>query len=144
MNLPKEAENKLKNNLKFCYNEEFIVTNEDSKWFNESLGVEDLNSSFISYYTVVAFPPVGNGSELLTLESIIENIEYDKKELPNGIGTRFIRITSFEGEGAYYYDNQTDKLYDTDWGNEEDMIKGRHQALAESFYDFLKKYYEKT
>jgi len=144
MNLPKEAERVLKANLKFCFDDKFEVTEEDTKWFQEELGVANSKSSFISFYTIVAIPPVGKGAELLPLDSIMENAKLDVEELPCGVGTRFIRLTSFEGEGAYYFDIESDKIYDVGWGAEEDMVNGMHPALAESFYSFLGGYYERT
>ncbi|UDL05461.1 hypothetical protein [Marinobacter sp. CA1] len=144
MRLPQEAEETLRSNIKFCFSSEFVVTEEDAKWFQENLGLADSRSAFVAFYTIVAFPPVGNGPELLTLESILENSAEDIQELPEGLGTRFIRLTSFEGEGAYYFDVKTDKIYDVAWGQEADLSSGQLSPLEESFFDFLARYYKKT
>lgn len=144
MNLPAEVEKVLKENIKFCFDSDFSVTTDDSNWFRENLGLKKTSSSFISYYTIVAFPPVGNGAELMPLESILENAKDDMDELPKGIGSRFLRLTSFEGEGAYYFDVETDKVYDADWGEELEMTNGNIPALSDSFFEFLQSYYAKT
>ncbi|WP_019617261.1 hypothetical protein [Psychromonas ossibalaenae] len=144
MYLPQEAEQVLRENVKFCFNDKFIVIDEDAEWFEANLGLKNSNSSFISFYTLVAFPPVGNGSELLTLDSIMENAEYDQQEFPDGIGTRYLRFTSSEGEASYYFDVVTDKVYDVAWGEEEDLMNGKHPILFSTFFSFLQNYYKKT
>lgn len=142
MNLPEQAHLVLRSNINLCCDDKFKVTNEDVDWFQTNLGIKNSKSSFISFYTIVAFPPSGNGAELLPLESIMHNANLDTEEFPEGIGKRFIRLTSFEGEGAYYLDAETDRVFDIGWGEEEKMINGQHPAMAKSFYDFLEKYYE--
>jgi hypothetical protein len=144
MHLPEEAEEVLRSNVKLCFDSKFLVTEQDAKWFQKNLGLGDPNSAFVAFYTITAFPPAGNGAELLTLESILENSAEDVKELPQGVGTRFVRLTSFEGEGAYYFDVETDKVYDVAWGEESELVNGRLSPLAECFFDFLAKYYKKT
>ena len=42
----------------------------------------------------------------------------------------------------YYYDVESDKVYDVDFGAEEIMIEGHHIVLANNFYSFLQQYYE--
>lgn len=143
MNIPSEASRVLKENTQFCFDDKFDVTTDDSSWFRENLGVRDPSSSFIAYYKNVAFPPIGNGAELLTLEAILESAKEDLETLPQGIGSRFLRLTSFEGESAYYFDVESDKVYDTPQGKELDMINSNLPALANSFFSFLKSYYSK-
>lgn len=143
MYLPQEAEKTLKENVKFCFNDKFIVIDEDAEWFEANLGLKNSSSSFISFYTLVAFPPLGNGSELSTLDSIMDDAKYDEQELSGGIGTRYLRFTSSEGEGAYYFDVITDHVYDVAWGEEEDLINGNHPILFNTFYSFLQSYYKK-
>ena len=117
----------------------FIITGEDRVWFKSELGVIDPSSSFISYYSVVAIPPVGNGPELYTLEQIVE-YENDGEE-PKEIGSGYLRISSQEGGGGLIYNVNTDAVFDVEWGQEEDMIEGRLQPKYQSFCDFLLKYY---
>jgi len=144
MYLPEEAEQALRENVRFCFNDKFVVNEESAVWFKENLGVEDSRSAFISFYTLVAFPPLGNGGDLATLDSIFENAEYDKEEFPSKIGIRYLRFTSGEGGGSYYFDVITDSVYDVTWGEEENLINGLHPILFNSFSDFLKDYYKKT
>ncbi|BFM17377.1 hypothetical protein R50073_35600 [Maricurvus nonylphenolicus] len=144
MYLPIEAERILRDNPHLCFDDEFTVSKDDSNWFEENLGVKDASSSFISFYKIVAFPPVGNGAELLPLETIMEMAEEDAEELPQGIGSRFLRLTSFEGESAYYYDVESDKVYSVHFGEELDMINGSLSAFTGSFFDFLQGYYAQT
>lgn len=142
MHLPKEAEQRLRANIKLCFDTKFEVTKEDKDWFQENFEISDPNSAFISFYTIVAFPPAGNGAELLPLELIIENAVRDTEDLPKRVGKRFIRLTSFEGEGAYYFDVESDKVYDARWGEESDMVEGHLKAFAASFFSFLQSYYK--
>lgn len=146
MLLPESINEYLMNNIQCCFGDSLEVTSDDVEWFQDNFGIKNNNSAFIAFYTVVAFPPVGNGAELLPLETIIENAKLDQEndELPEMIGSKFLRLTSFEGEGAYYLDTDTDQVYDVSWGSEVDLVKKDHPKLASSFGEFLEQYYAKT
>jgi len=105
------------------------------------------NTSFYEFYlNGFEFPNILKGEELLSLEQIIDyyNEPYMLEELKDKYpeaSKRFIQFTSIEGGGSYFYDNQTDAVYDVTWGQEEDMINGILEPWFTSFYDFLEWYY---
>jgi len=146
--LPPSAKKRLKNG-KWCFEgsydsdkDEFIVTQKDRDYFSGSLNIQNHDSAFIDFYSVVGFVPLGNGEELYTLDQIVEDAEsgFHSDEYPE-IGKRYLQISSIEGEGSYFYDKETDAVYDVHWGEEEDMISGRKEPWFHSFYDFLEWYY---
>jgi len=151
--LPKNTKIKLIQNKTFCFEEFFDnnrlllnISEEDIKWFCKTINVCLRNSAFIYFYNIVAFPPKGRGEELLTLDQIIKyyNEPYmldELKEKYHDASKRFIQFTSIEGGGSYFYDNQTEKVYDVTWGQEEDMINGILTPWFDNFYDFLEWYY---
>jgi hypothetical protein len=107
---------------------------------------------FYEFYSQISFPPMGKGEELFTLDQILENYQSQnwlnlfpervalKEKYPHA-GERYLQITSIEGGGSYFYDKETDYVYDVDWGREEDMITGKLKPWFTSFYDFLEWYY---
>ncbi len=105
------------------------------------LGI-DLESAFYDFFSHAGFPPLGKGEELYTFEQIIEEAKsgFHSDEYPE-IGKRYLQITSIEGEGSYFYDKETDAVYDVDWGEEADMVSGKKEPWFNSFYDFLEWYY---
>jgi hypothetical protein len=76
--------------------------------------------------------PSGKGEELYNLSLILEENTFD---------SRYLRFTSIEGEGSYFYDIETDAVYDVNWGEEELMVLGEKQPWFTSFYDFIEWYY---
>lgn len=130
------------------YNKEEI-----EKIFNEESNIElvqrDLDnlginktSAFFEFYSEVGFPSKGKGEELYTIDQIVENMDRDSysDEYPE-IGKRYLQFTSIEGEGSYFYDKETDAVYDVNWGEEADMISGKKKPWFNSFYEFLEWYY---
>jgi len=97
---------------------------------------------FYELYINYRYFPLGKGSELSTLDQVVEDAEsgFHSDEYPE-IGKRYLQISSIEGEGSYFYDKETDAVYDVHWGEEEDMISGRKEPWFHSFYDFLEWYY---
>lgn len=107
----------------------------------DNLGINK-TTAFFEFYSEIGFPPKGKGEELYTLDQIIENMErvFPSGEYPE-IGKRYLQLTSIEGEGSYFYDKETDSVYDVDWGEEADMVSGKKEPWFNSFYDFLEWYY---
>ena len=145
--LPKDVFTFLKSNLEWCFDDvfsleknEFIVTDDDRKYFQEEIGLLNADSAFIDFYSVIAIPVLGKGSELCTFEQIIEIADLHEHEEIHGMD-RFLRISSTEGEGSYFYCKSTDAVYDISWGNEEDMAKGDLLPIYNSFAKFLSWYY---
>jgi len=110
--------------------------------------------SFYDFYSQVGFPKIGNGEELFTLDQILENYQSQnwitllsdnnkkifQEKYPNA-GKKYLQITSIEGGGSYFYDKETDYVYDIDYGQEENMVSKKLEPLFTSFYDFLEWYY---
>jgi len=153
MIFPEKTKKVLLSNIKFCFEEnldkssgEFVVTEDDKNWFVDNLGIKNRESAFSKFYTVVAIPIIGDGSELSTLESIINNSEQDSNDsdMPSELGNRYLRFTSYEGEGAYFFDVETDEVFDVDWGFETDLVDRKLKPIAASFFDFLEGYYRET
>ncbi len=137
----------LKSNLKWCFNDTFskdkdgfTITDDDRMYFKDELGIQNHNSAFIDFYTVVAIPIVGKGSELYTLEKIIEVSESDEYHHVSGMNN-FLRISSIEGGASYFYDKMTDQVFDVIWGEEDDLVAGKLIPIFDTFFDFLEWYY---
>jgi len=137
--LPDMVTEYLANNLNWCFEgsyshneEKFVIEDEHKVYFHKTLKLKILNSAFIDFYSVIAFTPLGNGSELYNLEAILEE---------NTAGSRYLRFTSIEGESSYFYDVETDAVYDVNWGDEELMESGQKRSWFTSFSDFLEWYY---
>jgi len=147
--LPSSVIEKLKKNLSFCFENSYderrgsfiFATDKHKAFYSKNLGIKKIDSAFINYYSVVGFPPIGQGEELYTLNDILEAKEEEDEELPSEIGSRYLRFTSIEGEGSYYYDVETDAVYDVNWGEEQVMVSGDKEPWFTSFYDFLEWYY---
>ena len=148
--LPSNVNKVLVDNLKWCFDDnfskdlnKFVTSEEDREYFHQTLKVKNLDSAFIDFYSVVAFVPTGKGEELYNLESILEenNSENFDDEIPKEVGSRYLKFTSMEGEGSYFYDVETDAVYDVNWGEEELMVSGEKQPWFTSFYDFIEWYY---
>jgi len=127
-------------------NQEFNIPDDKIKSFANDFSILNIGSSFLDFYFLVGFTPAGKGEELYNYEDIIDDIESCKQDvqdevLPKGVGTRFLRFTSIEGGGSYFYDVETDAVYDCDFGEEYDMVSGDKDPWFTSFYDFLEWYY---
>jgi hypothetical protein len=110
----------------------------------------DKDSIFYEFYKTFR----STSDELYELNEILENYQSQnwitllpekvknefKEKYPNA-GERYLQITSIEGGGSYFYDKETDYVYNVDWGEEENMITGKLKPWFTSFYDFLEWYY---
>ncbi len=137
----------------FDHNRKEIIISDDTKqWFKNNLELQLLNSAFVEFYSFAIGGCGYQGEELFTLEQILEHYKSQswlnlfpedkllKQKYPFA-GKRYIQISSIEGAGSYFYDKQTDCVYDVNWGDEEAMIIGELQPWFTSFYDFLEWYY---
>ena len=92
--LPDLALEKLKQNLDFCFEESydnskgnFLPASDKHKdFYSKNIGVKKISSAFIDYYSIIAFPPKGQGEELYTFDEILEAKEEGDEELPPEIG----------------------------------------------------------
>lgn len=122
-----------------------FLTQEEKAKALYAMGID--NGTFYEYYiNGYAIPAKLKGEELSTLDQIVNNynkpymLEELKEKYPEA-PKRFIQFSSIEGGGSYFYDNQTDVVYDVTWGQEENMINGVLKPWFNSFYDFLEWYY---
>ncbi len=137
----------------FYFDDEFdfdkndvVLTKESREWFRNELGLKNIDSAFVDFYS---FCVGGCGSRtdadcLYTLEEILEDYKnpFWEEQYPN-IQDRYLRISSIEGEGSYFYDKETDAVYDVDWNQMDDLVSGKLKPQWKSFYDFLEWYYGK-
>lgn len=145
--LPDNVLKLYKANLDWCYDDsfssetgEFVVTDQDKEYFINELGIKNVNSAFIDFFSIVGMPLLGKGDELYPLEEIIDLSESD--EYPESIRmSGFLQMSSSEGEASYFYNKYTDEVYDIEWGEEEDMVQGSIEPIYKTFYDFLSWYY---
>ena len=108
-----------------------LVTQQQASRAMESLRIPD-KSTFYKLMQLYRDFPLGKGEELYNLSLIVEE---------NTAGSRYLRFTSIEGEGSYFYDVETDAVYDVNWGEEELMESGQKEPWFTSFSDFLEWYY---
>ena len=120
------------------YNRERFLTQDDVSKILEKNNVNE-NSAFYDFFVKYFELPNGKGEDLDSIPVILSN-DYWSDEYPE-IGERYLQLTSIEGEGSYFYDKETDAVYDVNWGEEEEMISGKMQPWFTSFYDFLEWYY---
>ena len=135
----------------FYFDDEFdfekndvVLTRESREWFNKELGLKKIDSSFVDYYSfaVGGCGEKDNADCLCTLEQILEDYKnpFWKEQYPN-LTDRYLRISSIEGQGSYFYDKETDAVYDVGWDEMDDFMAGKLKPLFTSFYDFLEWYY---
>ena len=142
LQVKEELERFLEQGYSKKYLDEMIFTKNEAIEALKALGI-NANTSFYEFYC--RFKGVFDstkGDELYTLDQIIEDAKsgFHSDKYPE-IGKRYLQITSIEGEGSYFYDKETDAVYDVNWGEEADMISGKKEPWFNSFYDFLEWYY---
>lgn len=119
-----------------------MITNQDqaSSALGE-LGV-DRSSLFFQIYKQVRNFPLGCGEELSTLDQIVNSSKnsFWENEFP-GFSKKYLELSSIEGEGSYFYELSTDKVYDVDWDDMDDFVGGDVQVNWATFGDFLEWYY---
>ena len=108
-----------------------LVTQEQAANALESLNIS-CDTAFYHLMHCYRDFPIGQGEELYNLNLVLEE---------NTAGSRYLRFTSIEGEGSYFYDVETDAVYDVSWGEEELVVSREKQPWFASFYDFLEWYY---
>ncbi|CAB5499616.1 hypothetical protein [uncultured Gammaproteobacteria bacterium] len=97
---------------------------------------------FYSMYTGIDSSENEEVDLLYSLDEIYEDYKqpFHADNYPN-ITDRYLRISSIEGEGSYFYDKKTDAVYDVDWGEMDDFMAGKLKPIFTSFYAFLEWYY---
>ena len=122
----------------------FILSQEDSEKALKTIGLK-INTTFYKYYhDFYDLPDSDNcpGEELYGLKEILEDYKdpFWGRKYPD-IEKKYLQFTSIEGEGSYFYDKQTDAVYDVDWNQMDDFMQGKLKPWFNSFYDFLEWYY---
>ena len=122
-----------------------IMTDVIRENFRQGLGIKNTDTAFVDFYSfaVGGCGPKENADCLYTLEEIINDYKnpFWKDQYPN-LSDRYLRISSIEGEGSYFYDKETDAVYDVDWNQMDDFVAGKLKPKFNSFYDFLEWYYD--
>ena len=139
---------KLKENLELCYDDAFmsgsgncVVRQSDRDTLRKHLGVIPAESAFIDFYCVVAFPPVGNGPELYTIEHILALMGVKGPELVKR--NCYICFSAIESGFSYFYNRETDEVFDCARGDEGRLVNGDLSvgATFSTFHKFLEWYY---
>jgi hypothetical protein len=155
LQIPDPALKALLNDRKYCssrLSDDGSISIPDNvlEWFETTFKLKDKHSSFVAYYSAVISPPVGcDGLFLFTLDDILENssLEFytdfflNPSVVKGDFGKRYFVLTSGEGGYFFFYDSETDGVYDS--------YDVAHVAIGEklpdpkwkTFYDFLESYY---
>jgi hypothetical protein len=120
--------------------------------FINIFNIKKCDSAFVTFYAATPFPIMNNdGPELSSLDDVIENSssEYYTDlflNIPNIkklFGKQYFILTSGEGEYFFFYDSETDGVYDTD----DFILTKPNQPIPApkwaTFYDFIESYYGK-
>jgi len=126
------------------YVNSLILTQDKAKKVLDELNVNKVkNQIFYEFYLSRSSEPDNNYKDLLYgLSEIYENYKnsFWKDQYPN-LTDRYLQISSIEGEGSYFYDKETDAVYDVNWNEMNNFVEGNLKPMFSSFYDFLEWYY---
>ena len=118
-----------------------------SKKALKTIGLKKETTFYKYYHDFYDLPDSDNcpGEELYGLKEILEDYKdpFWGEKYP-GIEKKYLQFTSIEGEGSYFYDKQTDAVYDVDWNQMDDFMQGKLKPWFNSFYDFLEWYYSEA
>lgn len=136
------------NGHKDNYINELLLSKECTKKILNQLNIQKKICFYIFYLNGFDLPNNTKGEELFGLQDIYDFYinEYwinrcELREKYPKASKQYLQFTSIEGGGSYFYDKETDYVYDVDWGQEEAMITGKLKPWFTSFYDFLEWYY---
>jgi hypothetical protein len=143
----KEYEKIINNLFSSCSEQhlkDYMITSLESKKVLIEMGINP-NTAFYEYYVAFISTDSSENEEvdlLYDLDEIYEDYKqpFHADNYPN-ITDRYLRISSIEGEGSYFYDKKTDAVYDVDWGEMDDFMVGKLKPIFTSFYAFLEWYY---
>ena len=122
--------------------DKMIITQDDRIGVLKDMKIND-NTTFYEFFKNYAEESSRHNVDLLYgLCEIYEDYKqpFHADNYPN-ITDRYLRISSIEGEGSYFYDKKTDAVYDVDWGDMDDFMSGKLKPIFTSFYAFLEWYY---
>ncbi|WP_427179843.1 SMI1/KNR4 family protein [Paenibacillus sp. TC-CSREp1] len=128
-------------------------------WWHEDVPVEyeealrklnvDLNSDFAQFYLHAEDGPTfySRHQELYQICWVIENTVYlddmNIAQLTLGLPEAYIPLDSFEGEGGFFYNRQTDEVVLVELGESiERFLSGESKPQWADFNAFLEWYFE--
>ncbi|MCK6077467.1 SMI1/KNR4 family protein [Paenibacillus silvae] len=128
-------------------------------WWHEDVPVEyeealrklnvDLNSDFAQFYLHAEDGPTfySRHQELYQICWVIENTVYlddmNVAQLTLGLPEAYIPLDSFEGEGGFFYNRQTDEVVLVELGESiERFLSGESKPQWADFNAFLEWYFE--
>jgi hypothetical protein len=102
----------------------------------------DANSDFYQIMKDFRGFPIGQGSELNSLDQIVSFLEngFWDDEYPN-FSEKYLQLSSAEGEGSYFFDRKSGEIYDVGWGDMDHFYEGKIEAKWKNFTEFLEWYY---
>lgn len=118
-----------------------VVTQEQAIFALDKLNIDSRTDFYRAMKEFRGFP-LGKGSELHTLDQIIESVKiaYWDSEY-SGFSNRFLELSSIEGEGSYFYEIDTGSIYDVNWNEMDNFVSGKIKPLWLNFGSFLDWYY---
>ncbi len=121
-----------------------VLSKESRDWFNENLGIPNLNSAFIDFYSLFigGCGPRPEADSLFTLKEILENQQqpYWGNCYPN-IEKKLIQLSSIEGEHSLFFEKDTDYVYSATWSQMAELVSGKLTPSFENFGEFLNWYF---
>ena len=123
---------------------QLVLTNEAREWFANSLGIKNVDSSFVDLYSfyIGGFGPCELAPPLYTLEEVLESYKSPFwLEDCAGIEKRYLQISSIEGEHSLFFDKYTDQVFSVKWSEMNKLISGELIPRFKSFDDFLLWYF---
>lgn len=124
---------------------ELIITINEANKVLDKMNINK-NTAFYEFYNTyigIDSSEQEDADLMYSLDEIYENYKqpFWSDKYPN-IQKKYLRISSIEGQGSYFYDKETDAVYDVDWSQMDDLMAGKLEPLFNSFYDFLEWYYD--
>lgn len=120
------------------------LTNESREWFTKNLGVKNIGSEFMEFYSlfVGGCGPREEADPIFTLDELLESNEnpYWEQEY-TGFGKKYLQLTSIEGEHSLFYAKETDKVYGASWEEMGDLANETLPETFENFHVFLEWYF---
>lgn len=111
---------------------EVLITENIKSWFFENLGIKNKKSDFISFYTLVASPPLGKSVLLSPLDEIEEDENFTEEYI----------LLGNDELGSILYDKNTDEVFEFDIDIDLENID-INLAISKwkSFKEFLEEFY---
>lgn len=117
-----------------------IITSEQARSALTQLEIQD--SLFNEVMATYRCFPKGFGAELNTLDQIVEcaHNRYWEDDYQN-FYTRFLELSSIEGEGSYFLGKNTGAVFDVGWSDMDQLFQGELKPKWSHYEKFLGWYY---